>query len=104
MRSREIWLTVLMRGVQLNSLTPSNGGATAPISYTQCYKFGGGVTSGTMPYTGGAPPMLWKPPPLAYNAKIKAVSMAFYRPLSERANLHEVRCGISERCGGNFFK
>ena len=59
MRSRGIWLTVLMRGVQLNSLTPSNGGTTAPISYTQCYKSGGGVTSGTMPYTGGAPPMLW---------------------------------------------
>ena len=56
-----------MRGVQLNSLTPSNGGTTAPISYTQCYKSGGGVTSGTMPYTGGAPPMLWTPPPLAYN-------------------------------------
>ena len=68
MRSRGIWLTVLMRGVQLNSLTPSNGGTTAPISYTQCYKSGGGVTSGTMPYTGGAPPMLWTPPPLAYNA------------------------------------
>ena len=67
MRSRGIWLTVLMRGVQLNSLTPSNGGTTAPISYTQCYKSGGGVTSGTMPYTGGAPPMLWTPPPLAYN-------------------------------------
>jgi hypothetical protein len=33
MRSRGIWLTVLMRGVQLNSLTPSNGGTTAPISY-----------------------------------------------------------------------
>lgn len=49
MRSRGIWLTVLMRGVQLNSLTPSNGGTTAPISYTQCYKSGGGVTSGTMP-------------------------------------------------------
>ena len=56
-----------MRGVQLNSLTPSNGGTTAPISYTHCYKSGGGVTSGTMPYTGGAPPMLWTPPPLAYN-------------------------------------
>jgi hypothetical protein len=40
MRSRGIWLTVLMRGVQLNSLTPSNGGTTAPISYTQCYKIG----------------------------------------------------------------
>jgi hypothetical protein len=42
MRSRGTWLTVLMRGVQLNSLTPSNGGTTAPISYTQCYKSGGG--------------------------------------------------------------
>ena len=40
MRSRGIWLMVLMRGVQLNSLTPSNGGTTAPISYTQCYKIG----------------------------------------------------------------
>ena len=70
MRSRGIWLTVLMRGVQLNSLTPSNGGTTAPISYTQCYKSGGGVTSGTMPYTGGAPPMLWTPPPLAYNSQV----------------------------------
>jgi hypothetical protein len=43
MRSRGIWLTVLMRGVQLNSLTPSNGGTTAPISYTQCYKSGCGA-------------------------------------------------------------
>jgi hypothetical protein len=43
MRSRGIWLTVLMRGVQLNSLTPSNGGTTAPISYTQCYKSGNGT-------------------------------------------------------------
>lgn len=34
MRSRGIWLTVLMRGCKLNSLTPSNGGTTAPISYT----------------------------------------------------------------------
>ena len=46
MRSRGIWLTVLMRGVQLNSLTPSNGGTTAPISYTQCYKSGGGQFTG----------------------------------------------------------
>jgi len=37
MRSRGIWLTALMRGVQLNSLTSLNGGTTAPISYTQCY-------------------------------------------------------------------
>ena len=28
-----------MRGCKLNSLTPSNGGTTAPISYTQCYKY-----------------------------------------------------------------
>ena len=42
MRSRGIWLIVLMRGVQLKSLTPSNGGTTAPISYTQCYNSGGG--------------------------------------------------------------
>jgi hypothetical protein len=35
MRNRGIWLTMLMRGVQLNSLTPSNGGTTAPISYKQ---------------------------------------------------------------------
>ena len=72
MRSRGIWLTVLMRSVQFNSLTPLNGGTTAPISYTQCYKSGGGVTSGTMPYTGGAPPMLWKPPPLAYDGWVFA--------------------------------
>jgi hypothetical protein len=45
MRSRGIWLTVLMRGCKLNSLTPSNGGTTAPISYTQCYKSGGGHRS-----------------------------------------------------------
>jgi hypothetical protein len=37
MRSRGIWRTVLMRGCILNSLTPSNGGTTVPISYTQCY-------------------------------------------------------------------
>ena len=43
MRSRGIWLTVLMRGCKLNSLTPSNGGTTAPISYTQCYKSGCGA-------------------------------------------------------------
>jgi hypothetical protein len=33
MRSRGIWLTMLMRGVQLNSLTAFNAGTTAPISY-----------------------------------------------------------------------
>ena len=38
MRSRGIWLTMLMRGVQLNSLTALNAGTTAPISYIQCYK------------------------------------------------------------------
>jgi len=48
MRSRGIWLTVLMRGVQLNSLTPSNGGSTAPISYTQCYKSGCGEHRGVL--------------------------------------------------------
>ena len=45
MRSRGIWLTALMRGVQLNSLTPLNGGTTAPISYTQCYVSGVGMTT-----------------------------------------------------------
>ncbi len=50
MRSRGIWLTVLRRGVQLNSLTPSNGGTTAPISYAQCYK-SGGVAHGVMQNT-----------------------------------------------------
>ena len=40
MRSREIWLTVLMRGVQLKSLTRYHRDTTAPISYTQCYKIG----------------------------------------------------------------
>jgi hypothetical protein len=35
MRSRGIWLTMLMRGVQLNSLTALNAGTTAPISYTR---------------------------------------------------------------------
>ena len=39
MRSGGIWLTMLMRGVQLNSLTALNAGTTAPISYTQCYKY-----------------------------------------------------------------
>lgn len=48
MRSRGIWLTVLMRGVQLNSLTPSNGGSTAPISYTQYYKSGCGEHRGVL--------------------------------------------------------
>lgn len=43
MRSRGIWLTVLMRGCKLNSLTPSDGGTTAPIYYTQCYISGGGT-------------------------------------------------------------
>ena len=43
MRSRGIWLTMLMRGVQLNSLTALNAGTTAPISYTQCYISGGGT-------------------------------------------------------------
>jgi hypothetical protein len=45
MRSRGIWLTVLMRGCKLNSLTPPNGGTTAPISYTQCYVLGVGMTT-----------------------------------------------------------
>jgi hypothetical protein len=36
MRSRGIWLKMLIRGVQLNSLTALNAGTTAPISYTQC--------------------------------------------------------------------
>ena len=40
MRSRGIWLTVLMRGCKLKSLTPLNGGTTSPISYTQCYVSG----------------------------------------------------------------
>ena len=35
MSSKGIWLTMLMRGVQLNSLTASNAGTTALIaSYT----------------------------------------------------------------------
>jgi hypothetical protein len=45
MRSRGIWLTVLMRGVQLNSLTPSNGGTTAPISYRFDCCHGSGLNS-----------------------------------------------------------
>ena len=36
MRSRGIWLTMLMRGVQLNSLTALNAGTTAPIFYMRC--------------------------------------------------------------------
>jgi hypothetical protein len=38
MRNRGIWLTVLMRGVQLNLLTEKHFGTTAPISYVQCYR------------------------------------------------------------------
>ena len=45
MRSRGIWLTVLMRGVQLNSLTALNAGTTTTISYTHCYKYVQGVMS-----------------------------------------------------------
>ncbi len=45
MRSRGIWLTMLMRGVQLNSLTALNAGTTAPIFYTQCYVSGVGMTT-----------------------------------------------------------
>jgi len=38
MRSRGIWLIMLMRGVQLKSLTAIIiAGTTAPIFYTQCY-------------------------------------------------------------------
>lgn len=32
-RNGGIWRTVLMRGCKLNSLTPSNGGTTTPVSY-----------------------------------------------------------------------
>ena len=56
MRSRGIWLTMLMRGVQLNSLTALNAGTTAPISYTQCYGTGGGIDiarKDTSPQRGG---------------------------------------------------
>lgn len=45
MRSSGNWLTVLMRGVQLNSLTALNAGTTTPISYTQCYVLGVGMTT-----------------------------------------------------------
>jgi len=35
MINRGIWLTVLVRGCKLNSLTPNGGGTTTPIYYTQ---------------------------------------------------------------------
>ena len=31
------WLTVLMRGVQLNSLTPQERGHNSRLNYTHCY-------------------------------------------------------------------
>ena len=39
MRSGGIWLTVLMRGVQLNLLTEIHSGTTAPISYVCWYEY-----------------------------------------------------------------
>ena len=76
MSSKGIWLTMLMRGVQLNSLTASNAGTTAPISYTQCYISGGGTlqclsrreNSRINPEVGNE---LTNTPPLVYNRVAK---------------------------------
>ena len=78
MRSRGIWLTVLMRGCKLNSLTHFYVAQQPLLLHIPCYKSGGALkgliwSSEVYAERGISKNLSQFPAPLAYNEKVYVV-------------------------------